>query len=138
MKTITIPGPPRIQQRHRHRKVGHKVITYDPSSGDKKSFLLSILNERPTKPLRGALRVDIDCYFKRPKSHYRTGKFANLLKDDAPQYHTVTPDKDNLEKFPLDAMNKVFWVDDSQICFGDTRKLYAEGDPYTVIKITIL
>ena len=63
-------------------------------------------------------------YFNRPKSHYRTGKYSYLLKDDAPKYHTKTPDIDNLAKFVADSFNKHFYVDDSQIIELKAEKHY--------------
>ena len=64
----------------------------------------------------------------RPKSHFRTGRFSGMLKPKAPQHHTQTPDKDNLEKAVLDALTRfeglppVFWCDDAQVVDGRTSK----------------
>ena len=41
----------------------------------------------------------------RLKSHFRTGKFAGVLKDSAPTVMVSTPDVDNVAKFYLDALN---------------------------------
>jgi hypothetical protein len=74
----------------------------------------------------GPVRVDLCFYFARPKSHFRTGKFAGVLRDDAPKWHTTKPDRDNLEKAVLDALTQVggFWQDDSQVCAGSVTKRY--------------
>ena len=65
----------------------------------------------------------------RPKSHYRTGKYSHLIKaKNARAFHGVKPDIDNLVKFYMDLMNKVFYVDDSQICALATIKVYSYDD----------
>ena len=36
---MTIPGDPRAQKRHRYRRMGNKIISYDPSSKEKKGVI---------------------------------------------------------------------------------------------------
>ena len=132
---IIIPGNPKSQQRHRHFSTGKFHGTYDPSSKDKENFLLTVMNNKPEKPLDIPLCVDIYFYFSRPKAHYRTGKNSGLIKESAPKYHVTKPDMDNLRKFVLDALNKVYWRDDSIICQGSTCKYYTEESPKTQIII---
>ncbi len=79
---------------------------------------------RPETPINGALRLGIEFYFHRPKSHYRTGKYSHILKEDIPVEHTKTPDLDNLIKFVSDSFNGVFYKDDSQIVEIKARKNY--------------
>ena len=72
----------------------------------------------------------------RPKSHFRTGKYYGMLKNTAPLHHVKTPDLDNLVKFVLDAMNKVFYVDDSQVTEIITTKEYSDTtEGFTYVKI---
>ena len=69
-------------------------------------------------------------YFNRPKSHYRTGKFSYLLKDDVPNYHPKTPDIDNLAKFVADSLQPNFYKDDAQIIELKAEKHYInQGEP---------
>ena len=70
--------------------------------------------------------MQIEFIFPRPKSHYRTGKFSHILKEDAPSLHICTPDLDNLIKFSLDALNKVFYKDDSLVVEVNALKRYIE------------
>jgi Holliday junction resolvase RusA-like endonuclease len=56
------------------------------------------------------------------------------LRDDAPDFVDKRPDKDNYEKFVLDALNGIYWTDDSVIVTGRTTKYYSEI-PGIVIKI---
>ena len=49
-----------------------------------------------------------------------------MLKDDAPAYHTKTPDIDNLAKFVADSFNTYFYKDDSQIVELRAEKKYLD------------
>jgi len=69
---------------------------------------------------------------ERPKSHYRQGRFAGLLRDAAPRCHLGKPDLDNLIKAAKDAVGAwdgrpaLLWTDDSQVdrYVGTPRKRY--------------
>lgn len=124
-----IPGNPKALKRHRTVRVGKQknfVRQYDPSESDKKDFLVMALNNRPSKPIEGPIYMELKFVFSRPKSHYRTGQYSEYLKVNAPDYHTVKPDTSNLVKFVEDALNGVFWKDDSQICISHETKTYGE------------
>lgn len=85
----------------------------------------SVMAGRELIPGRVSLKVDF--YFARPKSHYRSGKNAHLLKDDAPEWHTQTPDLDKLERCLLDAMTGVVYRDDAQVCVVEKSKNWTRG-----------
>jgi Holliday junction resolvase RusA-like endonuclease len=59
----------------------------------------------------------LSCYFQfmRPKSHYRTGKNAHLLRDSAPVYHLQKPDVTKLVRGVEDALTGVIYRDDCLI-----------------------
>ena len=62
------------------------------------------------------IEADLVFLMPRPKSHYRTGKNAHLLRADAPVLHTQTPDGDKLVRSVFDALTTAGAVfDDSQI-----------------------
>lgn len=133
---LTIPGEPNALKRHRTVKVKSGInINYDPSHEDKSIFAWkAIADNKPDKPYSGPTRLTVYFYMPRPKSHFRTGKFKGLVKDAAPVFHIVKPDLDNLIKFVKDALNKIYWTDDSIICTIISRKLYSEN-PRTEITI---
>lgn len=54
-------------------------------------------------------------YFNRPKCHFRTGKFSQLLKTSAPAHHAQKPDLDKLLRAACDALTGSLWRDDSQV-----------------------
>ena len=136
---LEINGNPKPQQRHRHFKLG----TYDPCKKDKEEFLKkALISYNYSKgfnhlPRLNAINLNIKFYMKRPKNHYRTGKFANLIKEiwqTIPM--TKKPDIDNLIKFSLDALSgqNGFFLDDNQIVIIYAEKIYSD-DPRTEIMI---
>ena len=116
-----IPGDPIALKRHRHTKAG---ISYDPSKNDKADFLAKCMEHRPEKPMDCAIGLKVIFCFRRPQSHFGTGKNAGRLKDSAPRYHTKRPDLDNLVKFVEDALQGVFFVDDKQVVYTEIKKIY--------------
>lgn len=110
--------------RHRHTKNG---FTYDPSSPDKKQFLLECLQYKPKRPYVGSIAIELMFFMQRPKAHYGTGKNLHTLKPKAPYEHITKPDTDNLAKFVLDALGGCvfFFHDDRQVMDLRSRKLYA-------------
>lgn len=134
---LTILGNPTALKRHRTFRRGKFTGSYDPSKTDKADLLAIVRDNAPDKPFTCPLRVDITFYFARPKSHYRTGRYEGQLKPHIPLWHTKRPDRDNLDKFVLDALDGVFWLDDSIVCDGRLRKLY-DDRPRTEIDIEIL
>lgn len=83
-------------------------------------------------PLDGPLLVEFAFTFARPKSHYRTGRNAHLLRDSAPPYPAVVPDLSKLIRSTEDALTDAgVWTDDSRVvAYRDPRKVYAgSADP---------
>ena len=124
--------PPTSLKRHRHTKYG--THTYDPSSNEKKDFISKIRDYIPKEPLKLAIKAELKFYEKRPKSHYRTGKFSNILKENIPKQNCSKRDLDNFVKFVLDALNKKMYIDDCQIFEINCGKYYSEGDGYILCK----
>lgn len=77
-------------------------------------------------PKKGQFKMTLSFYFKRPKSHYRAGKNAGILKDSAPQYHTYKPDCTKLTRCTEDALQGICWTDDSQVVLQVIRKIWSE------------
>jgi len=87
--------------------------------------------------LEGPLHLHMTFMFPRPKSHYRTGKNAHLLKDDIPFHHTVRPDTTKLIRAAEDALTGIVWRDDSQVAEQYAEKIYvSDGHPGVHIRIT--
>lgn len=77
-------------------------------------------------PLDCAVEVWISFTMPRPKSHYYTGKRANVLRDDAPQWHTGKPDVLKLARAVEDAITGIVLVDDSCIAWERISKFYGD------------
>lgn len=143
---FTVYGEPIAQKRHRHFSRGNFTQVYDPSSTDKADFGQVAAHYLPDEPLNEPLMIHIASYFSRPKSHYRTGKYAGMLKDKKPFWHSKKPDADNLGKFVLDSLGKVFiagerkafFKDDSLVSVYIHEKIYDEKSPRTEVKIYTL
>lgn len=126
----TVNFEPVSLKRHRHRLKGG---TYDPSKKDKDDFVKAIEGlpeDKMTKPIK----CQIHFFCKRPKNHYKTGKKANELKDNAPKYNTNNKDLDNMVKFVLDALNDKLYVDDCLIIEITCLKAYSDGEGYVYMK----
>jgi len=79
----------------------------------------------------GAVGVQVTFRFARPKSHYRTGRNAHLLRDDAPIYVTsrAAGDGDKLQRSTFDALTAAGVIaDDSLIVAIHAFKVYASRD----------
>ena len=127
------------QKRHRFAR----GFVYDPSSKDKKIAIQQIKEQfisnifYPGGPFTSALRIKFVFHIKRPKAHFRTGKYSNELKKTAPVYHIKRPDVDNYVKFYLDVMqmDKTVYLDDSQVIEIYAKKEYDDKESYTEIII---
>jgi len=126
----TIQFEPVSLKRHRHRLKGG---TYDPSKKDKDEFI-KVIDELPTDKMTKPLKCKLHFYCKRPKSHYKSGKKSNELKDSAPKYNTNNKDLDNMVKFVLDALNDKLYTDDCLIIEINCIKSYSDGDGYIYVK----
>ena len=117
-------GNPRVTP---SRIPGHAFVPAShPIHGWKTRIALTANRERPATPLQGPVRVNLCFFFARPKGHFGTKKGVPYLKDAAPSWHIVKPDRDNLDKAVLDALTRAqFWIDDCQVCWGDIKKVYS-------------
>jgi Holliday junction resolvase RusA-like endonuclease len=125
---VTIHGKPVPQPRYRTGRGG----TYDPSEKHKKALRRLLLKKISKKytgqvPIFGSERVGIKMVFRlrRPNSHFVGGKRQGCAyKPEAPDaYPTSRPDIDNLEKFILDVLNGIGYIDDGQVVFNCTTKI---------------
>lgn len=83
--------------------------------------------------LLGPLALEVVFYFPRPKSHYRTGRLAGVLKDSAPDFHTAKPDADKLLRAIGDALTGLVVRDDSHFAVVRAEKTY--GEPRALILV---
>ena len=78
-------------------------------------------------PYSGPVVLTAHFLMPRPKSHYRTGRFAHVLKDSAPEHHTQKPDGDKLMRALMDSLTREgFLTDDCIVTRGVWEKRWAE------------
>lgn len=85
--------------------------------------------------LTGPLNYTMYFHFKRPKSHYGTGRNACMLKASAPDHHIQKPDAMKLARAVEDALTGIVWKDDSQVCSCRVDKFWT--DHSSRVEITI-
>lgn len=123
---FTMPGDAVPQPRERIRatmNAAGKAVGYPylpkshPVNSYKAALRIAAADVQPTIPWSEPVMAAIDFVFSRPKSHFRAGKFAGLLKSAAPRWATARQvgDIDNLLKSTFDALNDVLWFDDAQV-----------------------
>lgn len=89
-------------------------------------------------PLKEGIKLDITFLFPRPKSHFHQRKTGAVIKKYAPLIHTKKPDRTKLLRSTEDALKGLAYLDDAQVCAGQTYKLYTERSPGAIIKITAI
>lgn len=87
--------------------------------------------------LRGPVCLEVTFFFTRPKSHFGTGRNANVLKDSAPLWHAQAPDLDKLQRSVLDALTNVLWADDRQVADVRARKFWTNDAARADIVVTL-
>ena len=115
MFEIFIPIAPVAKQRARvcktHAYTPKETVYFAKAIG---LIVKAEMRKRKMQILHNALDVDFDFFIVKPKTVKRI-------------FHTTTPDKDNLEKAMMDALNGILWKDDKQIVSGRTTKQYGEA-----------
>lgn len=130
--TVRVYGAPAPQGSKRH--VGNGVMV--ESSKRVKPWRTDIVEAARTAieadgwtPPVGPARVSLNFIMPRPRSHYRTGKAAHLLREASPDLHSSRPDIDKLSRAALDALTTAGVLrDDSQVAQLSASKEYGDGD----------
>ena len=137
--TFVVLGEPKGQPRPKAFSFKGHARVFDPGTAEGwKSQIAEAVRAAGALGLmiKVPLSVSIHCHFKRPKSHYRTGKNAGLLRADAGTWHTSKPDFDNVAKAACDAITHLgVWHDDAQVVKATVTKRYSDGAARTVITI---
>lgn len=124
-----VAGKPRAQPRARIARHGgmysaaksHPIHTY------KKVIAMQARLVGPSQPTEGPVAVTLVFVLPRPK--------RMPGKDRHP--HCCKPDIDNLEKAVLDAMQGVFWFDDSQVAVLQSAKFVAAKDESPSVTVCV-
>lgn len=100
-----------------------------PWRQDVKFAALAALEDHPLWPRElAALSMHVTFSMPRPRAHYRTGKFAHLLRDGAPTHHGTKPDLDKLLRAVGDALTAAgVYADDSRVSHVFATKTYVSA-----------
>ncbi len=129
--SFTVCGEPVAKGRPRVTKKG---TAYTPEKTKKAEcdFRLQAGKHAPYVPKEGPLSLDVIFYRSVPKSWSKDKKNLALQGWILP---ISVPDLDNMIKLVKDAMNKIFYHDDAQICKESCAKFYSD-DPRIEIILT--
>jgi crossover junction endodeoxyribonuclease RusA len=131
---FNVNGTPGAQGSKRH--VGHGVMVESskkvkPWRSDVKAAAEhatgAVAHFDPWTPFDGPVHATITFRFPRPKGHYRTGRNAHLLRDNAPHFVTsrACGDADKLARSTLDALTAAgVFTDDSLVARLIVDKVY--------------
>ena len=129
--TIRVHGLPAPQGSKRH--LGHGVMV--ESSKHVKPWReavkhVALANWMVMPLLDEPLIVEMTFTFVRPRSHYRTGRNAHLLKDDALPRPAGPPDVSKLARSTEDALTDAgLWRDDARVVeYTRLAKVWADED----------
>ena len=117
---------------------GRNGNLYNPSQKDMKRWSMVARTQVPRRlaGFRGAVHMHIDAFFARKADHF--DKDGNLT-EEAPRYHTETPDSDNISKFIGDCLTGMAYVDDKQCYHTSCTKRWTQAQqqgPRTVVTLT--
>lgn len=132
---IAVYGRPAPQGSKRH--VGHGVMVESskavkPWRDDVKAAAEQAIKDLRNSvcPLDGPLVVRMVFTTRRPRSHYRTGRNAHLLRDSAPARPATIPDLSKLLRSTEDALTAAgVWADDARVVeYERAAKVWASED----------
>lgn len=134
---IVVHGVPAPQGSKRHVGRGVMVESSKKVKPWRQDVVAAALtaSEQPTVhdqvPLDGPLAARMVFTFARPRSHYRTGRNAHLLRDNAPGQPCSPPDLSKLARSTEDALTTAgIWRDDSRVVEYDRlAKVWINEDP---------
>ena len=137
-RTVVVRGVPAAQGSKRHVGNG-RMDEMSKRLGPWRAAIAEAIVEWQRDPiLSGPVAVSLTFTMPRPKSHYGTGRNADRLKPNAPDWvSTAVGDIDKLCRAVLDAITEAgAWRDDSQVALLSAYRLYgAPGVTITVQRI---
>ncbi len=127
MTTIVIPGRPFAKQRPRATRQGRMYTPAETVAFE--TVVRQIAVEQFPVPITGPVKVTINAFFDPPASWSKKKRAAFV---GGP--HIQKPDCDNIGKAILDGLNRIAFVDDSQVWCIVAMKSWAEN-PETIVTV---
>lgn len=117
--TITVPGIPAPQGSKKAYVRGGRAIMVEANPRTKSwrsTVTAYALTTKPSAPLLGPVNLAAEFVMPRPQSHFRTGRHAGQLRDDAPGSCAKKPDLSKLIRAVEDSLTDAgWWRDDAQV-----------------------
>lgn len=131
MYLFELHGIPVAQKQTRFVCVNNKPRAYDPSSKDKERIQWQLKPFAPKEVLTGPVELSITFFLPIPKrvsSKLRNQMINRVILPN------VKPDEDNLAYLITNALKKIVYDDDKQVCVKHVYKYYGT-EPKTIIKV---
>ena len=141
IKVIGIPG---AQGSKRHVGNGRMIESSTKVPVWRQDIRHASLESFHSEPIDIPCHIEIDFFFPRPLYHFRTGKFKNVLKPNAPTFLVSqrNGDLDKLCRSTLDGLSitsgGIVLKDDSLVVSLRAEKRYVGKDQYPGANILIL
>lgn len=128
-----------IFYKKRHRVNFKNRTVFDPAAKEKKEItarLYNLFQEYENLPIKKnvPVRINLTFFFMPTATETKSKSFIKKLENQTVPY-LKKPDKDNLEKFYLDCMNKIAYFDDNQVYAGCVEKYYTNKHEHIKIEI---
>ena len=104
---------------------------YDPGKKEKEMMQWQIKPFAPKEPLKGAIELSLTFLFPIPKGTSSKKRIAMLNRVILP---TIKPDEDNLAYLITNALKKLVYEDDKQVCAKHVYKFYND-EAKTISKV---
>lgn len=125
-----VEGKPTGKGRPRFKRMGNFVQTYTPEKTSEYEKLVRIRFQNAGGQITDKpVRVAVVAFFAPPKSTRKRDKAEMLANRILPM---KKPDCDNIAKIILDALNKIAYIDDSQVIELVVKKRYSAEAKVTV------
>lgn len=133
---FTVFGEPTAKGRPRFARRGKFMAAYTPKEtlNAENDFKLQSLKYKPAVPTELPLKVEIIVFRSIPKSWSRKRQEKAVTNEIRP---ITKPDCDNFGKLVLDAMNGIFFRDDSQVVTLNIEKYYSREPRIEVLIIEL-
>lgn len=123
---FTVYGEPVAKGRPRFSTLGKYPVAFTPEKTKKYEYEVGMMAKAAmgaSKALEGALEAFIYVTFPVPASYSKKRTEACLNETEK---HTKKPDLDNVVKSVIDGMDKIVFLNDSQITSIHATKVYGE------------
>lgn len=137
--SFTVPGTPVPQGSKAAFVVKGRAVIADDNRAQLKPYRATVAAHAfaamyDREQLAGPLLLALEFVMPRPKSHFRTGRYAGQLREAAPRYVGTRPDIDKLARSIADALSGVVFRDDAQVASLQASKVYG-AHPMTVVQV---